>query len=298
MRYYVVSVLPELFESFVRAGLVGKAVAAGTIGIETISPREFARDRHRTVDDAPYGGGSGMVMQAAPLLAAMAEAERREAARGGARPLRVLLTPQGTPLGQERVRALAGEGALTLVCGRYEGVDERARDAVDVEISIGDFVLMGGEVAAMAVIEATARLVPGVLGNPDSVVSESHSDGLLEHPHYTRPEELDGARVPDVLLSGHHERIAAWRHREALRRTLLRRPDLLTRRVASAADAKILDALRAELAAAPPADHREVVLRSGEAAAPRVEGGREASTDDHTGGRRGELPEGGGGAGG
>lgn len=254
MRFYVVSVLPEIFESFAKAGLVGKAVAAGTIGLETITPRTFASDRHRTVDDAPYGGGSGMVMQAGPLIASMSDADAREAARGGERPLRVLLTPQGEPFAQARARDLATRSALTLVCGRYEGVDERARTAVDLELSLGDFVLMGGEVAAMAVIEAVARLVPGVLGNPESAVHESHADGLLEHPHYTRPEDIDGARVPDVLLSGHHERIAAWRHRESLRRTLLRRPELLARRALSVADERIVAELRAEIASAAPAD--------------------------------------------
>lgn len=228
MRYYVVTLFPELVADFCGAGLLGKATATGRIGIETISPREFTTDRHSTVDDAPYGGGSGMVMMPGPLVDAMEEAERRESAHGGTeRPWRVLLTPQGEPLTQARVRALSGRGALTLVCGRYEGVDERARRRVDQEISLGDFVLMGGEIASLAVIEATARLLPGVLGNQASVEEESHAQGLLEYPQYTRPAVFREEPVPSILLSGDHGKVAEWRRREAFRRTLERRPDLL-----------------------------------------------------------------------
>lgn len=247
MRFYVVSVLPEIFGSFASTGLVGKGIAKGLLSLETLCPRDYTTDRHRTVDDTPYGGGSGMVMMPQPLVHAMEDAEAREAARSGARPLRVLLSAQGARFDQAMARELTGHAALTLVCGRYEGVDERAVSRVDREISIGDYVLMGGEVAAMVMIEAIGRLLPGVLGNPASVVEESHETGLLEHPHYTRPAEFRGDRVPDVLVSGHHAVVARWRRREALRRTLLRRPDLLERASLDARDLSDLSELRREL---------------------------------------------------
>ena len=228
MRFYVVSVLPEVFDSFVKIGLVGKAVQASKIEVERISPREFTTDRHRTVDDAPYGGGSGMVMMPGPIVDAMESIEARSIEKDGARPTRILLTPQGEPFSQSLARELAAAGTpLTLVCGRYEGVDERARTKCDREISLGDFVLMGGEIAAMAVIEAVSRLLPGVLGNHASIDEESHSKGRLEYPHYTRPATYRGESVPDVLIGGHHAHVAAWRREQALARTLARRPDLL-----------------------------------------------------------------------
>lgn len=227
MRYYVVTVFPELVERFCADGLLGKAQAKSRVGVDTISPREFTTDRHRTVDDTPYGGGSGMVMMPGPIVDAMERAEALEADRGGPRPWRVLLTPQGERFRQDHARDLAERGALTLVCGRYEGVDERARRRVDQELSLGDFVLMGGEIAALAVIEATARLVEGVLGNPDSIRDESHARGRLEYPQYTRPAEFRGEGVPEVLLSGNHARIEAWRRRQSFERTARRRPDLL-----------------------------------------------------------------------
>lgn len=254
MRFYVVSVLPEVLESFVRTGLVGKAVQSGTIAIETITPRDFTKDRHRTVDDTPYGGGSGMVMMPGPLLDAIESADAREAARedGGARPLRVLLTPQGERFSQAIARELAtGAGAITLICGRYEGFDERARARCDREISLGDFVLMGGEVAAMAIVESVSRLLPGVLGNAASIEEESHSQGRLEYPQYTRPATFRGEGIPEVLTGGNHAEIARWRRRESLRRTLLRRPDLLEAFPPDHDEARILDELRRELARAP-----------------------------------------------
>lgn len=246
MRVYFVSVLPEIFDSFLSTGIVGKARDAGHLSAETITPREFATDKHRTVDDAPYGGGSGMVMMAGPLVAAMEKAERLELERGGTRPLRILMTPQGEPFTQARARMLAKEPALTVVSGRYEGVDERARRRVDLELSLGDFVLMGGEVAAMAVVEAALRLVPGVLGNAASVDEESHSAGWLEYPQYTRPAEIFGEKVPDALLSGHHANVAAWRKREAVRRTLARRPDLVHGRALSPDEERLVREIEAE----------------------------------------------------
>lgn len=243
MRIYLVSVLPEIFGSFLQSGLVGKAHQSGLLESEVISPREFATDKHRTVDDAPYGGGSGMVMMAGPLVASMEKAERLETERGGTRPLRILMTPQGEPFSQARARMLAQEGALTLVSGRYEGVDERARTRVDLELSLGDFVLMGGEVAAMAVIEAVVRLIPGVLGNAESITEESHSAGWLEYPQYTRPAEIFGEKVPDALLSGHHAKVAVWRREQSIARTIARRPDLLEGRTLTPEEAAIVAAL-------------------------------------------------------
>lgn len=227
MRYYVITLFPDLIGSFCEEGLLGKARRAGYIEVEAINPRRFAADKHRSIDDAPYGGGSGMVMMPGPLVDAMEHADALESERGGPRPIRVLLTPQGEPFTQSLAHELSRLPALTLVCGRYEGVDERARHRVDREISLGDFVLMGGELGALCIIEATARLRDGVLGNPESVRHESHAAGLLEHPHYTRPARFRGEGVPEVLLSGDHAKIAAWRRREAFARTVARRPDLL-----------------------------------------------------------------------
>lgn len=229
LRYHLVSVLPEIFDSFVTTGIVSKAIEKGLITVERVPLRDFGKGVHRSVDDTPYGGGSGMVMAPGPLVEAMEAAEASEIARSGVRPLRVLMTPQGEPFTQARARDLAGRGALTIVSGRYEGIDERARTRVDLELSLGDFVLMGGEVAAMAVVEATARLIPGVLGNATSIDEESHASGLLEYPHYTRPAEFRGEPVPAELLSGHHAQIAAWRRAQAIARTAARRPDLLAR---------------------------------------------------------------------
>lgn len=248
MRFYVVSVLPEIFGSFTTTGLVGKAIAKGLLGLETISPREFATDRHRTVDDTPYGGGSGMVMMPGPVVQAMEQAQAREEALGGARPLRVLLSAQGERFDQRLARELSAQPAITLVCGRYEGIDERAIARVDREISLGDYVLMGGEVGAMVIVEAVSRLLPGVLGNPSSIVEESHASGLLEGPQYTRPADFRGEKVPEVLVSGHHAVLARWRRREALRRTLARRPDLLETAPLDAHDRAVLAELEREAA--------------------------------------------------
>jgi tRNA (guanine37-N1)-methyltransferase len=223
MRFEVVTLFPELFD-VLDLGLLGKAKDAGTIEVATITPREFTHDKHRTVDDAPYGGGSGMVLMPGPFVEAL---EHLDAERGGAPTHRVLLTPQGTPFSQSHARRFSRLDTMTLICGRYEGFDERIRSLVDEEISLGDFVLLGGEMAAVAVIEATARLLPGVLGNERSAADESHADGLLEYPQYTRPEVFRGQRVPDVLRSGNHAAIARWRRKESLRRTLECRLDLL-----------------------------------------------------------------------
>jgi tRNA (guanine37-N1)-methyltransferase len=231
MRITVVTLFPEAFDSPLSASLLGKARAAGLIAVDFVNPRDFTRDKHRSVDDAPYGGGHGMVMKPQPLVEAI-----ESVAGSGAH--RVLLTPVGAPLDQARVRQLAARPHLVLVCGRYEGVDERVSQlAIDEEISLGDFVLSGGEFAALAVIDAISRLVPGVLGELASTEEESFSDGSsLEYPQYTRPPEFRGLAVPEVLISGHHEKVRAWRRRESLRRTAARRPELLARRPLSAAD--------------------------------------------------------------
>ncbi len=223
MRFEIVTLFPELFD-VLHEGLLGKAQDAGTIEVQATTPRKFTSDRHRTVDDKPYGGGSGMVLMPGPIAETL---DHFDEARGGKPTHRVLLTPQGVRFSQAHARRFSELDSLTLVCGRYEGFDERIRGLVDEEISLGDFVLLGGEVAALAVIEATARLLPGVLGNDESASDESHADGLLEYPQYTRPEEFRGVKVPDVLRSGNHAAIARWRRKESLRRTLERRPDLL-----------------------------------------------------------------------
>jgi tRNA (guanine37-N1)-methyltransferase len=244
MRFDLITLFPELFDSFLEAGILGKAIASGPLAVRRINPRDFAQDRHRTVDDEPYGGGSGMVMMPGPLAAALDAAA--QVGEGHPPALRVLLTPQGRPFAQADAVRYAQHGALTLVCGRYEGVDERVRSLVDEEVSLGDFVLFGGEVAAMAIMEATARLVPGVLGNEGSLAEESHTAGLLEYPHYTRPAELRGMAVPEVLRSGNHAAIARWRRKEALRRTRDRRPDLLERAALTDEDRALLEELARE----------------------------------------------------
>jgi tRNA (guanine37-N1)-methyltransferase len=229
VRIDVVSLFPELFGTFLETSLVGRAAGSGIIGVRTRSPRQFGIGRHLKVDDTPYGGGSGMVMRVDCLVACM---ESLDLDAVGERAHRVLLTPQGRPLSQLKLRELSERSALMLVCGRYEGFDERVRAFVDDEISLGDFVLTGGEVAAMAIIEGVARLLPGVLGNEASTAEESHSPesgGLLEYPQYTRPPEFRGMTVPDVLAGGNHAEIARYRREQAYARTSERRPDLLPR---------------------------------------------------------------------
>lgn len=239
LRVTVVTLFPELF-SALEVGLLGKALASGHLACDFVNPRDFTSDKHRTVDDAPYGGGSGMVLMPGPYVEAI------EAADPARSRLRVMLTPQGKRFEQQDARRFSERGELVLVCGRYEGFDERIRHEVDEEISLGDFVLLGGEVAALAIIEATARLVPGVLGNALSPEEESHARGLLEYPQYTRPWEFRGRSVPEVLRSGHHEQIARYRLEESLRRTLARRPDLLENRELSREERALLAKIRAE----------------------------------------------------
>jgi tRNA (guanine37-N1)-methyltransferase len=226
VRIDVLTIFPELFEPFLVTSLLGKGIERGLLQVEAHDLRRYTQDRHRTVDDEPYGGGGGMVMRAQPWIAAVRALERP-----GCR--RILLSPQGTRLDDALVRRLAGEEHLLLLCGRYEGIDERVRElVVDEEISIGDFVLSGGEVAAMAVIEALSRQIPGVVGLAQSVIEESFRAGLLDYPHYTRPVEVEGLRVPEVLLSGNHAAIERWRRERAYEATARKRPDLLPDRSA------------------------------------------------------------------
>lgn len=246
MRYDIVTIFPEYFDAFVRVGLFGKAAEDGRIQVSFVTPRTFTADKHRTVDDAPFGGGSGMVMMAPPIVEAL---ESLPPLVDGSRPHRILVTPQGKPFTQRDARRLSQKAGLAIVCGRYEGYDERIRSHMDEEVSLGDFVLLGGETAAMAIMEATARLLPGVLGNEDSPTEESHEAGLLEYPQYTRPREFRGVGVPAALLSGDHAAIRRWRREQALRRTLERRPDMLETAPLTDDDRAMLRALKAELAA-------------------------------------------------
>ena len=224
MRIDVLTLFPEAFEGFVGASIIGRARAAGLVGIHLTDIRDFARDRHRTVDDKPFGGGPGMVMACGPVFDAYEDVQ----ARSDLDPTLVMLTPQGEPLTQRVAETLSSRPRLVLLCGHYEGFDERIREGLSPrEVSIGDYILSGGETAAMVLIDCVVRLLPGVLGSEESSVEESFSDGLLEYPQYTRPREFRGMTVPDILVSGHHRKVAEWRMEQALLRTRQRRPDLL-----------------------------------------------------------------------
>jgi tRNA (guanine37-N1)-methyltransferase len=223
MKIEVLTLFPELVEQVGKAGIVGRAVESGKLVLSTRNFRDYSGNKWRRVDDRPYGGGPGMVMNAGPVQKAIEAAK----AAIGAKAKVVALSPQGAPLTQDWVKRLAAEDALILVCGRYEGIDERAQEVVDVELSLGDFVLSGGELAAMALVDAVARLVPGALGDEQSAENDSFSSGLLDHPHYTRPELWQGEGVPEVLLSGDHAAVRRWRLKRALGATWLKRPDLL-----------------------------------------------------------------------
>jgi tRNA (guanine37-N1)-methyltransferase len=222
MKIEVLTLFPELVEQVGRYGIVRRAVEAGKLALTTRDLRDTSENRWRRVDERPYGGGPGMVMNPEPVVAAVAAAK---AALGGAKV--IALSPQGEPLTQAWAQRLAAEPALVLVCGRYEGVDERVSATVDVELSLGDFVLSGGELAAMALVDAVARLLPGALGDEQSAENDSFSAGLLDHPHYTRPESWRGQAVPEVLLSGDHAAVRRWRLKRSLGATWLKRPDLL-----------------------------------------------------------------------
>ena len=224
MRFDVVTIFPGYFASPLGESLIARAIDADLLVVRLVDLRGFSTDPHRKVDDEPYGGGPGMVLAAPPVFAAV-EALREEP---GPRPWVVFLSPQGRRFDSRVAREYAGRERVALVCGRYEGIDERTRQAglFDEELSLGDFVLSGGEVAALAVLEAVSRFVPGVVGDQESVLQDSFEDGLLDHPHFTRPREFRGMAVPEVLFSGHHEKIRLWRREQQLRETLRLRPDL------------------------------------------------------------------------
>ena len=241
MHFEVITIFPELIEAFGSVGLIGRGLQSGVLSIETLNPRQLATDKHASVDDAPFGGGSGMVMLVEPLVQAMESLDARAAQAGRTRSRRILLSPSGQPFTQDVAHTLAALPGVMLICGRYEGIDERAAELCDQQLSLGDFVLNGGEVAAMAVIEAVARLLPGVLGNASSTLDESHSAGLLEYPQYTRPRSFRGREVPEILLSGKHAAIARWRRTQALARTRARRPDLFAKLSLDPGDRNLLE---------------------------------------------------------
>jgi tRNA (guanine37-N1)-methyltransferase len=240
MRFDILTLFPAMLEGPLTASILGKAVDKGLLTVNLHNLRDWAEGKHQVTDDTPYGGGDGMVMKVDPVASALAALKEQSPQS------RVLLmSPQGKTFRQADAERLSRESGLIFVCGRYEGFDERIRPLVDEEVSLGDFVLTGGELAAATILDATARLVPGVLGSAGSALSDSFSDGLLEYPQYTRPAEFNGVRVPEVLTSGNHKLIATWRRREQLRRTLERRPELLETAPLTKEDRLYLEELRA-----------------------------------------------------
>ncbi len=242
MRFDVLTIFPQMIASYLNEGVLGRAVERGTVEARLVNIRDFASGAHKNTDDRPYGGGEGMVMKAGPIYRALESVERV-----GPRSMVILLTPKGERFDQSLARELATRDQLILICGRYEGVDERIRrTCIDMEVSVGDYVLSGGELAALVVMDAVGRLVPGVLGDEKSSQRESFEQGLLDYPQYTRPRVFRGLEVPSVLLSGDHEKIRLWRRTESLRRTLERRPDLLQRARLTPEDQAILSRLKEE----------------------------------------------------
>ena len=243
MEIHVVTVFPEMFEPVLELGIIGRARRAGLAEVHLHALRDYTHDRHKTVDDSPFGGGPGMVMRPEPLFEAL-----EAIAPADGTPV-VVMTPQGKPYTQRDAERFARSESLVIICGRYEGIDERARSTLATEeISVGDYVLTGGEVPAMAVIDSVVRLLPGALGHgEEAVADDSHTSGILQHPQYTRPAEYRGMHVPEVLLSGDHAAVDRWRRREALRRTLERRPDLLAQAPLTNDDQATLEELRKEL---------------------------------------------------
>ncbi len=250
MRMDVLTLFPEMFTGVFSASILGKAQDKGIVELSTVNFRDFSNNKHNTVDDTPYGGGGGMVLKAEPIFGAVehliGEKAGEEKTKG---PRIILMCPQGTPFTQRIAQELSGESHIIFICGHYEGYDERIREfLVTDELSVGDYVLTGGELAAMVVIDAVARLLPGVLGNDQSAITDSFSDGLLEYPHYTRPAEFRGWKVPDTLLSGHHAEIVKWRRKQSLERTLVRRPELLEQAELTAEERKWLRSVGIEQA--------------------------------------------------
>ena len=243
MNFYILTLFPEMVAGGLATSITGRAMEKGLISVEAINIRDYSKDKHRHVDDAPYGGGAGMVMQAEPIC----DAYEDLCAKTGKRPRVIYMTPQGRVFNQQIAGELAKEEDLVFLCGHYEGVDERALELIGADyLSIGDYVLTGGELPAMVMIDCISRLVPGVLNNDSSAEIESFSDNLLEYPQYTRPEEFRGLKVPEVLLSGHHKNIETWRRQQSIRRTLERRPDLLEDAVLSKKEKIFLEQLLRE----------------------------------------------------
>jgi tRNA (guanine37-N1)-methyltransferase len=241
MRFDVITIFPAMVEQALAAGVIGRAIERGTLGVKVHDLRDYTTDRHRVVDDEPYGGGPGMVLKPEPIFRALDAIGRDDAP-----PFVVLTSPQGTRFTQDVARRLSGKAHVVLLCGRYEGIDERVRARIDEEVSIGDYVLSGGELPALVILDAIARLVPGVVGDEQSVAEDSFSRGLLDFPQYTRPAEVGNARVPEVLLSGNHAEIRRWRKRAAVTRTLERRPDLLSGAALDDEEQQILRELKKE----------------------------------------------------
>ncbi len=239
MKFDVITLFPEIFHSPLNESIIGKAIDKGLIKIDLHNIRDFTQDRHKVVDDAPYGGGDGMVMKPGPVIRAI-EAVRKENTTV------ILLSPKGKRFDQKEAKRLSEKEHLLLICGRYEGIDERVSDYIDETLSIGDFIMTGGEIAALAIVDSVARLLPEVLGGKDSAKEESFSWDILEYPHYTRPAVYREKSVPDVLLSGNHEEIRKWRRKEALRETIKMRPDLLEKKELTSEDMKFLGEIRDE----------------------------------------------------
>jgi len=251
MRFDILTIFPDFVEEYLKTGIVGRAVERALIECRVHNLRDYTHDRHRQVDDYPYGGGAGMVMKVEPVV----EAVEKIRADGLDRNV-ILLSPQGHPFSQQKAEKLRDEGRpLLFVCGRYEGIDERVRCVVDEEISIGDYVLTGGELAALVIIDGIVRLIPGALGDENSSTEESFTWGILDYPHYTRPREFRGMEVPEVLLSGNHREIWRWRRKQALKNTLLKRPDLLERAELDESDIKMLEEIKEELENAQDTSH-------------------------------------------
>ncbi|MGD8521650.1 MAG: tRNA (guanosine(37)-N1)-methyltransferase TrmD [Desulfobacterales bacterium] len=253
MHFTVLTIFPEIFDSFRAHGIIRRAIEGKKIVTSTINIRDYATDRHQMTDDRPYGGGSGMVMKPEPLAAAIRAAKEKAPSSKS-----ILMTPQGRVFNQHMAQQLTTFSGLILICGRYEGVDERiVHDLVDDEISIGDYILTGGELAAMVVIETVTRLIPGTLGSEASAENDSFSEGFLEHAHYTRPRNFEGKQVPEVLVSGHHQEIEQWRRESSVMQTLLKRPDLLRNRKLSESELEILYKWYHELGSLLNINHKE-----------------------------------------
>jgi len=244
MFFDILTLFPEMFVGPFSESILKRAREKDLIDIKTINIRDFAEDKHHTTDEPPYGGGAGMVMKAEPIFKAWQDTQNKR----GVKSKTILMSPQGKELTQDLVKDLSREEGLTIICGRYEGVDERVRDIiVDQEISIGDYVLTGGELPAMVLVDSISRLLSDVLGDEDSSKNDSFYNGLLEHPHYTRPREFNGLKVPDVLVSGNHQLIKRWRKKESLKRTILRRKDLLEDKKLSDQEKELLKEIKLEL---------------------------------------------------